>query len=233
MMAGPVFVALDFPGAEPTREFLNLFDAAKLKPAVKIGMELFYATGPDFVREIKAAGFPIFLDLKLYDIPNTVAKAIQSVAALGVDYLTLHAAGGPTMLAAAQQSAPASLKLLAVTQLTSFSESEYQLVSQSQQSLAQSVVHLSQLAAQAQVAGVICSAWEAELINQQLPASFLKITPGIRLTGDDHQDQNRVASPSQARKLGSNGIVVGRSITQASDPVAAYQRVVKEWSEND
>ena len=232
-MTAPVFIALDFPDGATAKQFLAQFPTT-VRPAVKIGMELFYREGPAIVKELKAAGFTIFLDLKLYDIPNTVAQATKNVARLGADYLTIHAAGGVKMMAAAKQGAAAGAqeagttapKLLAITQLTSFSEAEMQATQLVHASMADSVIHLAQLAAEAGVAGTISSAFESQMIHEHTPADFLSITPGIRLAGDAKGDQSRVVTPDKAKQMGANGIVVGRSITQAADPVAAYQAVV-------
>lgn len=235
-MTKPVFIALDFSDAQETMAFLEQFPA-DVRPAVKVGMALFYREGPAIVRQLKAAGFTVFLDLKLYDIPNTVAQATNHLAQLGVDYLTIHAVGGVRMMTAARQGAVAGAtlvngqvpKLLAITQLTSFSEQEMQETQLVTVPLLTSVVHLAQLAATAGFAGTISSAFESRAIHEAIPNDFLSITPGIRLAGDEVGDQNRVVTPARAREMGANGIVVGRSITQAPDPVAAYQRVVAEF----
>ena len=235
-MTKPVFIALDFSDAQETMAFLEQFPA-DVRPAVKVGMALFYREGPAMVRQLKAAGFTVFLDLKLYDIPNTVAQATNHLAQRGVDYLTIHAAGGVRMMTAAREGAVAGAtlvngqvpKLLAITQLTSFSEQEMQETQLVTVPLLTSVVHLAQLAATAGFAGTISSAFESRAIHEATPTNFLSITPGIRLAGDAVGDQNRVVTPARAREMGANGIVVGRSITQAPDPVAAYQRVVAEF----
>jgi len=235
-MTAPVFIALDFPDGDTAKQFLAQFPN-DIRPAVKIGMELFYREGPAIVKELKAAGFTIFLDLKLYDIPNTVEQATRNVARLGADYLTIHAAGGVRMMAAAKHGATMGAeeagttapKLLAITQLTSFSEEEMQATQLVEASMADSVIHLAKLAAEAGVAGTISSAFESQMIHDHTPASFLSITPGIRLAGDAKGDQSRVVTPARAKQMGANGIVVGRSITQATDPVAAYQAVVASF----
>jgi len=235
-MRAPIFVALDFPNTADMWTFLEKFPESE-RPAVKVGMELYYAYGPSLVRELKDAGFTVFLDLKLYDIPNTVQHAIYQLAQLGVDYITVHAAGGIKMMRAAldgAQSGAAEVgvptpKLLAITQLTSFSEIEMQETQLVTVSLADSVVHLATLAQNAGMAGTISAASESQLIHDATSADFLSITPGIRLLGDDQGDQSRVLTPGKAAQMSADGLVVGRSITQAVDPYQAYQRVVAEF----
>lgn len=230
MINRPVFIALDFPDGKTALNFLEPFKKLDQKPAIKVGMELFYAEGPDFVRDLRQKGFDIFLDLKLYDIPNTVGHAVANIAKLDVQYLTLHAAGGAKMMTAAVANKGHNLKILAVTQLTSFSEADVQEISQSTVTLAESVLHLAKMADNAGVDGTISSPLEANMIQVNTRPDFLTITPGIRLAGDDANDQMRVTTPVKAKQLGATGLVVGRSITKASDPVAAYQQVLKEWS---
>lgn len=232
MMDHPIFIALDFATADLAHQFLKKFEHVQPKPAIKIGMELFYATGPDFVRELRQAGFTIFLDLKLYDIPNTVAQAVRTITRLDVQYLTLHAMGGAKMLEAAVAAKQNSdLKLLAVTQLTSLTEVEMQSTQSTTLTMTQSVKHLAELAYQQGIDGTISSALEATPILQVTAPEFLRITPGIRLAGDSADDQKRITTPSQARELAASGLVIGRSITKAQDPVTAYMRAKKEWSE--
>ena len=236
-MTKPVFIALDFPDAKTMWGFLDQFPAS-VRPAVKVGMELFYREGPALVTALKEQGFTVFLDLKLYDIPNTVQQATKNVARLGVDYLTVHAAGGVRMLQAAKKGAHEGAdavgvtapKLLAITQLTSFSEEEMQTTQLVTVSMRESVIHLAQLAAQAGVAGTISSAFESADIHANTPAGFLSITPGIRLAGDAVGDQSRVVTPARASEMGADGIVVGRSITQATNPVATYQLIETEFN---
>lgn len=231
-MDHPIFIALDFATADLAHQFLKKFEHVQPKPAIKIGMELFYATGPDFVRELRQAGFTIFLDLKLYDIPNTVAQAVRTITRLDVQYLTLHAMGGAKMLEAAVAAKQNSdLKLLAVTQLTSLTEVEMQSTQSTTLTMTQSVKHLAELAYQQGIDGTISSALEATPILQVTAPEFLRITPGIRLAGDSADDQKRITTPSQARELAASGLVIGRSITKAQDPVTAYMRAKKEWSE--
>lgn len=237
-MTVPIFIALDFPTADEMWDFLSAFPSDEL-PAVKVGMELFYAEGPNLVRDLKAAGFTVFLDLKLYDIPNTVGQAVKNLAKLDIDYLTVHAAGGQRMMEAAVAGAKegaATLgvtapKLLAITQLTSFSESEMQATQLVSVPLEESVVHLAQLAQKSGIDGTISSAFESQMIHEAVGSNFLSITPGIRLAGDDQGDQSRVMTPARAAEMTADGLVVGRSITQAANPVNAYQLVVEGFEE--
>ena len=236
-MTKPVFIALEFPDAQTMWAFLDRFPA-DIRPAVKVGMELFYREGPVLVTALKEQGLTVFLDLKLNDIPNTVQQAAKNVARLGVDYLTVHASGGVRMLQAAKNGAQEGAdaagvmapKLLAITQLTSFSEEEMQTTQLMTVSMRDSVIHLARLAAESGVAGTISSAFESADIHANTPAGFLSITPGIRLAGDAVGDQSRVVTPAWAAEMGADGIVVGRSITQATDPVAAYQLIETEFN---
>lgn len=226
-----VIVACDFPSLEGTKEFLSNFKEEK--PYVKIGMELFYSEGPKVVKEIKAMGHKIFLDLKLHDIPNTVARATSQLAKLGVDMTNVHAAGGTKMMSAALEAireAKASTKLIAVTQLTSTSEEmmHNELLLDNSKSIKEVVCSYATNAKKAGLAGVVCSPLEASLIKETCGTSFLTITPGIRFAEDAKGDQVRVTTPCDAR-VASDFIVVGRSITAANDPVAAYNRCVKDF----
>ncbi|SOB44090.1 orotidine 5'-phosphate decarboxylase [Weissella viridescens] len=233
-----IFIALDFENETLAWEFLNQFPE-DVRPAVKIGMELFYREGPAFVEAVKATGFTVFLDLKLYDIPNTVGHAVRNLARLDIDYLTIHTAGGVEMMQAAVAGAAEGAqsvgvqapKLLGITQLTSFSEATMQATQLVEASMAESVTHLAKLADEAGLAGTISSAFESQMIHDATRAGFLSITPGIRLAGDAIGDQSRVVTPGRAHEMGADGIVVGRSITQAADPVAAYQQVVAEFTQ--
>ncbi|QOD85800.1 orotidine-5'-phosphate decarboxylase [Weissella viridescens] len=233
-----IFIALDFENETLAWEFLNQFPE-DVRPAVKIGMELFYREGPAFVEAVKAAGFTVFLDLKLYDIPNTVGHAVRNLARLDIDYLTIHTAGGVEMMQAAVAGAAEGAqavgvqapKLLGITQLTAFSEATMQATQLVEASMAESVTHLAKLADEAGLAGTISSAFESQMIHDATRAGFLSITPGIRLAGDAIGDQSRVVTPGRAHEMGADGIVVGRSITQAADPVAAYQQVVAEFTQ--
>ncbi|MDO5426602.1 MAG: orotidine-5'-phosphate decarboxylase [Coriobacteriia bacterium] len=224
-----VIVACDFPSAEETYKFLDLF--TDTKPYVKIGMELYYAEGPKVVSEIKARGHKIFLDLKLHDIPNTVAHAASQLAKLGVDMTNVHCAGGAKMMAAAKATLEgSSTKLIAVTQLTSTSEEvmHEELLLDNSKTIKEVVINYAQNAKDAGLDGVVCSPLEAGEIKKSIGDEFLTITPGIRFADDAKGDQVRVTTPADA-KASSDFIVVGRSITAASDPVAAYNRCVQDF----
>ena len=225
-MGKDVIIALDFDSREKTLAFLDRF--TEEKPFVKVGMELFYAEGPAIVREIRRRGHRIFLDLKLHDIPNTVRKAMAALSALDVDIINLHAAGTAAMMTAALDglTRPDGTRplLIAVTQLTS-TEQERLIHAP----LEEVVLSYAANAAAAGLDGVVCSPLEAGAIHRRCGASFLTVTPGVRFAGGDAGDQKRVTTPAKARELGSDYIVVGRPITQAEDPVAAYRRCVKEF----
>ena len=232
-MTKPI-IALDFPNASSAEEFLSKFNNESLY--VKVGMELYYQTGVPFLQKLKEAGHDIFLDLKLHDIPNTVYSAMKVLASLGVDMVNVHAAGGKKMMEAAlkglEEGTPEGKKrpqLIAVTQLTSTSEEQMQNEQLIKEPLETSVVHYAKLAFEAGLDGVVCSAHEAGKIREATNEKFLRVTPGIRLAGDDVNDQKRVMTPQNAREIGSSYIVVGRSITKADDIQLAYNRVVKEW----
>ena len=231
-MAKDVIVALDFENKEKTLAFLDRFEGAE-KPFVKIGMELFYAEGPEVVREIKARGHKIFLDLKLHDIPNTVKKAMAVLSRLDVDMVNLHAAGTRAMMEAALEglTRPDGSRplLLAVTQLTSTSQERMTQELLIDRPLDQVVLAYAKNAAAAGLDGVVCSPLEAGQVHTACGDKFLTVTPGVRFADGDVGDQVRVTTPERARELGSDYIVVGRPITQAADPVAAYRRAVKEF----
>ena len=231
-MARDVIAALDFENKEKTLAFLDRFEGAE-KPFVKIGMELFYAEGPEVVREIKARGHKIFLDLKLHDIPNTVKKAMAVLSRLDVDMVNLHAAGTRAMMEAALEglTRPDGSRplLLAVTQLTSTSQERMTQELLIDQPLDQVVLAYAKNAAAAGLDGVVCSPLEAGEVHSACGDKFLTVTPGVRFADGDVGDQVRVTTPGRARELGSDYIVVGRPITQAADPVAAYRRAVKEF----
>ena len=230
-MAKDVIIALDFENKEKTLAFLEKFTGRK--PYVKIGMELYYAEGPDIVREIKARGHKIFLDLKLHDIPNTVKKAMAALSALDVDMINLHAAGTKAMMTAALEglTRPDGTRplLIAVTQLTSTDQSRMEEELLIREPLDQVVLHYAANAAEAGLDGVVCSPLEADIVHRRCGADFLTVTPGVRFAGGETGDQKRVTTPAQARALGSDYIVVGRPITQAEDPVAAYRRCMAEF----
>lgn len=232
MVERDVIIACDFSSKEETLNFLSLF--TEEKPFVKIGMELFYAEGPEIVREIKARGHKIFLDLKLHDIPNTVGKAMKNVAKLGVELTNLHASGGIAMMQAAQKAIDevgTGTKLIAVTQLTSTSEAVMhdELWIGEEHTMNDTVKHYAKNAELAGLAGVVCSPLEAGLVQEVCSEDFVTVTPGIRFADDSKGDQVRVTTPAKAREIGSTYIVVGRSITGAKDPVEAYRRCVREF----
>ena len=230
-------IALDFSTWQEVEDFL-LFFPEEEKLFVKIGMELFYQEGPEIVRYLKDAGHDVFLDLKLHDIPNTVEKAMRGLAKLGVDLTCVHAAGGIRMMEAAmrglEEGTPEGGKrplLLAITQLTSTSEEEMHADQLIEVSLEKSVIHYASCAKKAGLDGVVSSAWEVEAIKETAGDEFVCLTPGIRPEGTVVGDQTRVVTPSQAREIGSTFIVVGRPITQATDPYEAYRAIQTEWSQ--
>ena len=230
-MGKDVIVALDFDSKEKTLAFLDRF--TEEKPFVKIGMELFYAEGPSIVREIRARGHKIFLDLKLHDIPNTVKKAMAALSALDVDIVNLHAAGTAAMMTAALEglTRPGGTRplLIAVTQLTSTDQERMERELWIEKPLAEVVMHYAENAAQAGLDGVVCSPLEAGAVHERCGKNFLTVTPGVRFADGDVGDQKRVTTPAKAKELGSDYIVVGRPITQAEDPVAAYRRCREEF----
>ena len=230
-MGKDVIVACDFSSAEATFAFLDKFTGRK--PFVKIGMELYYAEGPSIVKEIKARGHKIFLDLKLHDIPNTVKKAMAVLSNLDVDITNLHAAGTTAMMQAALEglTRPDGSRplLLAVTQLTSTSQERMTQELLIDQPLDQVVLAYAKNAAAAGLDGVVCSPLEAGEVHSACGDKFLTVTPGVRFADGDVGAQVRVTTPGRARELGSDYIVVGRPITQAADPVDAYRRAVKEF----
>ncbi|WP_162012132.1 orotidine-5'-phosphate decarboxylase [Streptococcus sp. S784/96/1] len=222
-------IALDFPTFEDVKGFLAQFPKEE-KLFVKVGMELYYACGSDIVTYIKSLGHSIFLDLKLHDIPNTVRSAMAVLAALGVDMTNVHAAGGVEMMQAAREGLGEGPILIAVTQLTSTSEAQMQADQNIQTSLTDSVLNYARKTAEAGLDGVVCSAHEVEAIKTATSSNFVCLTPGIRPSGSAIGDQKRVMTPSEARIIGSDYIVVGRPITQAEDPVTAYQAIKEEWN---
>ena len=231
-MAKDVIIACDFAGRQQTLEFLDLFAGGR-KPFVKIGMELFYAEGPDIVREIKRRGHPIFLDLKLHDIPNTVKKAMRVLSSLDVDMVNVHAAGTVAMMQAALEglTRPDGTRplLIAVTQLTSTSQEVMQNELLIGAGIGETIVKYAQNAREAGLDGVVCSPLEAGMVKQACGERFLTITPGIRFADAGKDDQVRITTPARAREIGSDFIVVGRPIPRAEDPVAAYERCVSEF----
>lgn len=231
IMAKDVIIACDFPSKEATLAFLDKFTGRK--PYVKIGMELFYSEGPAIVKEIKDRGHRIFLDLKLHDIPNTVEKAMAALSRLDVDMCNLHAAGTRDMMTAALRGLTredgSRPLLIAVTQLTSTSQERMQEELLINEDLDKVVIKYAQNAKEAGLDGVVCSPLESGKIHDACGESFLTVTPGVRFADGDKGDQVRVTTPEKARELGSDYIVVGRPITKADDPVAAYERVCKEF----
>ncbi len=230
-MGKDVIVACDFASKEQVFEFLNKF--SDKKPFVKIGMELFYAEGPQIVRDIKKLGHKIFLDLKLHDIPNTVKKAMAVLSGLDVDICNLHAGGTIRMMEAAiegltREDGTRPL-LIAVTQLTSTDQESMQRDLLINEKIDEVVMHYAENAKKAGLDGVVCSPLEAEAVHKRCGNEFLTITPGVRFADGDIGDQKRVMTPSDAKKAGSDYIVVGRPITAAEDPVAAYERCLKEF----
>ena len=230
-MAKDVIIACDFDSKEKVLAFLDLFTDEK--PFVKIGMELFYAEGPAIVREIKARGHKIFLDLKLHDIPNTVKKSMAVLSSLDVDMTNLHAAGTGRMMEAAIEGLTRAdgtrPMLIAVTQLTSTDEQTMRRDLWIEKPIDQVVLHYAKNAKTAGLDGVVCSPLEAGKVHDTCGKDFVTVTPGVRFADGDVGDQKRVMTPAQAREIGSDYIVVGRPITAAPDPVAAYRRCVAEF----
>lgn len=226
-----VIIACDFAGKEETLAFLDRF--GEEKPYVKVGMELYYACGPDIIREIKRRGHKIFLDLKLHDIPNTVKKAMRVLSALDIDMCNVHAAGTIEMMRAALEGLvrPDGTRplLIAVTQLTSTSEERMQKDLLIGASIQDTIAHYARNAKAAGLDGVVCSPLEASLVKEACGRDFLTVTPGIRFKDAAGDDQVRITDPAGARAIGSDFIVVGRPITAAEDPVAAYKRCVKDF----
>ena len=224
-------IALDFPNFETVKKFLAQFPAEE-SLYLKVGMELYYATGPEIVSYLKDLGHSVFLDLKLHDIPNTVKSAMKVLSHLGVDMTNVHAAGGVEMMKAAREGLGKEAKLIAVTQLTSTSEEQMRDFQNIQTSLQESVIHYAKKTAEAGLDGVVCSAQEAKLIKQATHEDFICLTPGIRPRGTEAGDQKRVVTPGEAYQIGSDYIVVGRPITQATDPVAVYHAIKDEWNQD-
>jgi orotidine-5'-phosphate decarboxylase len=230
-MGKDVIIACDFSSKEEVFKFLDRFTGKK--PFVKIGMELFYAEGPEIVREIKARGHKIFLDLKLHDIPNTVKKSMAVLSRLDVDMTNLHAAGTISMMEGALEglTRPDGTRplLIAVTQLTSTDQERMENDLLIKEPIDKVVMHYASNAAKAGLDGVVCSPLEAEKVHKTCGEKFLTVTPGVRFADGDIGDQKRVMTPAEAKKIGSDYIVVGRPITAAADPVAAYERCCEEF----
>ena len=237
-MGKDVIIACDFSSAEQTFAFLNRFSGEARKPFVKIGMELYYAEGPAIVREIKRRGHPIFLDLKLHDIPNTVKKTMTVLRDLDVDITNLHASGARAMMEAALEglTRPDGTRplLIAVTQLTSTDQATMERDLLIEKPLEQVVLHYAENARVSGLDGVVCSPLEAAKVHQVCGKDFLTVTPGVRFAdGMGKDDQKRVMTPADAAKAGSDYIVVGRPITGAPDPVAAWKRCLREFTGSD
>lgn len=231
-MGKDVIIACDFPGKEQVLSFLDLFKGRK--PYVKIGMELYYSAGPDIVREIKQRGHSIFLDLKLHDIPNTVKKTMSVLSGLDVDMCNLHASGGSVMMKAALEGLTredgSRPLLIAVTQLTSTSEEMLHEELLINGNMPEVVMSYALNAKNSGLDGVVCSPLEASKVHETCGSGFLTVTPGVRFADGDIGDQKRVMTPAQAKGAGSDYIVVGRPITAADDPVAAYERCLDEFT---
>ena len=232
-MGKDVIVACDFSSAEAVFDFLDKFRDEARKPFVKIGMELYYAEGPEIVREIKRRGHKIFLDLKLHDIPNTVKKAMAVLSRLDVDITNLHAGGTRRMMQAALEGLTREdgtrPLLIAVTQLTSTDQEAMESDLLIREPIDKVVMHYAKCAEESGLDGVVCSPLEAGKVHDTCGKDFLTITPGVRFADGDIGDQKRVMTPAAAKEIGSDYIVVGRPITQADDPVAAYRRCVEEF----
>ena len=222
-------IALDFPAFEDVKNFLEHFPEDE-KLFVKIGMEFFYAVGPEIVHYLKGLGHSIFLDLKLHDIPNTVKSAMSVLGTFGVDMVTVHAAGGVEMMREAKAALGEGAKLVAVTQLTSTSEENMRDCQNIQTTVQESVVNYARKAQEAGLDGVVCSAHEVALIKDATSSGFVCVTPGIRPAGAEIGDQKRVMTPQEAHKIGSDYIVVGRPIIQAENPWDAYHEIKRQWN---
>ncbi|TCT26838.1 orotidine-5'-phosphate decarboxylase [Melghiribacillus thermohalophilus] len=234
-MNKPLYLALDFPDAEKTFDFLKENELTNIP--VKVGMQLFYREGPMLIEKLKVEGYSIFLDLKLHDIPNTVKESMKNLSGLGVELINVHAAGGKRMMEAAREGLEAGTipgqqrpYLIGVTQLTSTDETMLHEELGIQWGLNETIIHYAKLSQIAGADGVVCSVHEVPLIKEACGSSFMTVTPGIRFQSDTTDDQKRVATPGLARKLGSDAIVMGRSITRAPHPKQAYQQAIKEWN---
>lgn len=232
-MGKDVIIACDFPGKAETLEFLDKFEGKK--PFVKIGMELFYAEGPEIVREIKARGHKIFLDLKLHDIPNTVKSAMKVLSRLDVDMCNVHASGTANMMRAAIEGLTredgSRPLLIAVTQLTSTDQDTMKSDILIDKPIDEVVMSYALNAKNSGLDGVVCSPLEAEKVHKTCGSGFLTVTPGVRFADGEIGDQKRVMTPLEANRIGSDYIVVGRPITKAEDPVAAYERCIREFTQ--
>lgn len=233
-MKRDVIIALDFKDGETALNFLDKFRDEK--PFVKIGMELFYSAGPDIVRQVKARGHKVFLDLKLHDIPNTVKGGMRSLSGLGADIVNVHAAGTIDMMKAAMEGVVREdgtrPLVIAVTQLTSTSEERMQKELLINAPINDTIIHYARNAKEAGLDGIVCSPLEAGMVKEACGKEFLTVTPGVRFVDGDVGDQVRVTTPRKAKEIGTDYIVVGRPITKADDPVAAYRRCMKEFAED-
>lgn len=231
-MAKDVIIACDFSSARQTFDFLDKFEGTR-KPFVKIGMELYYAEGPQIVRQIKRRGHPVFLDLKLHDIPNTVRKSMKVLSSLDIDMTNVHAAGTIEMMQAALEglTRPDGTRplLIAVTQLTSTSQERMQQELLIGAGINETIVKYADNARKAGLDGVVCSPLEAGMVKEACGKDFVTVTPGVRFADAAADDQVRITTPAKARQIGSDYIVVGRPITAAEDPVAAYNRCLEEF----
>ncbi|MFP7494151.1 orotidine-5'-phosphate decarboxylase [Terribacillus saccharophilus] len=235
-MQAPIYLALDFPTGEEALHFLRQHELAEVP--VKVGMELFYREGPSIIHRLKENNHPIFLDLKLHDIPNTVKSAMRNLAGLDVDVLNVHALGGAKMIESAKEGLLLGAKnkipkLIAVTMLTSMDEETVERDLKQPMELVAYALHLAELSSTAGADGVVCSPHEAASIKAACGPDFLTVTPGIRLAGTAKNDQHRIATPASARKMQADYLVVGRSVTAAADPKQAYKQVIEEWNDYD
>ena len=236
-MAKDVIIACDFSSAQDCYKFLDLFKDLERKPFLKIGMELYYSSGPEIVRELKKRGFKIFLDLKLHDIPNTVKKTMKFLSSLDVDMVNVHAAGTIDMMKAAKEGLTREdgtrPLLIAVTQLTSTTEKAMreQLLIDNPIDIA--IAHYAHNAMEAGLDGVVCSPLEVNMVKEACGPAFLTVTPGIRFDDSAADDQKRFTDPAKARELGADYIVVGRPITEAKDPLAAYKKCVSDFLQTE
>lgn len=222
-------IALDFDTEEAVNNFLDNFNESLF---VKVGMELFYQTGPQLIKSIKDRGHDIFLDLKLHDIPNTVEKAMEGLSKLDVDLVNVHAAGGTAMMeraVAGIRKHNEDIKIIAVTQLTSTTQEMLNEQQNINTTIDEAVLNYARLAQKSGLDGVVCSPLETTMLERHLGPTFLKVTPGIRPLDSQKGDQKRVTTPEEARKMGSTHIVVGRPITQSDDPVASYYKIKESW----
>ncbi|MGE7120475.1 orotidine-5'-phosphate decarboxylase [Peribacillus sp. NPDC046944] len=233
-MKQSLIIALDFPSLIQTKQFLQHFHSEKL--AVKVGMELFYQNGPGIISFVKEQGHDIFLDLKLHDIPNTVKMAMRGLATLNVDMVNVHAAGGSRMMEAALEGLDSGTATgekrplcIGVTQLTSTSQEQMNFEQNINGTLEDAVLHYAKLSGQAGLDGVVCSTHEVRRIHEHISDQFMTVTPGIRNAGGPTHDQHRIATPEQARIIGSDAIVVGRAITSAKDPLQTYLDMKASW----